>query len=100
MFKTKYLMGPDELQVAQAFIILPWDFKVLYGVISDTIPIPGLAHASKKGYLILFSTVQFVCLLMAAAVDFSSAEVLIHLFFTCSLCGAFMDVVIDGIATI
>lgn len=57
MLKTKYKLGPDELQVAHSFNSLPWDFKVFYGIISDTVPVPCFPNASKKGYLIIFSTV-------------------------------------------
>ena len=100
MMKTQYGLSPNELQVASAFIILPWDFKIFYGIMSDTVPLPYFRSSPKKGYLIIFSTVQFSCLLLAAMIDFPSASYLIYIFFTCSLCGAFMDVVIDGLTCI
>lgn len=100
MFKSKYMLGPDKLQVALAFITLPWNLKIFYGIVSDTIPVPFFKGASKKGYLFVFSVVQTICLLLAAIVDFESSEVLLYIFFICSLCGAFMDVVIYGVACI
>jgi len=100
MFKSIYKLSPNELQVAEAFIIFPWDFKIFYGIICDTIMLPGFRNGPKRGYLIIFSTIQCTFLLMAGLFEFSSANTLVNIFFMCSLCGAFMDCVIDGVTCI
>ena len=57
MGKTTYKLSPNELQVGEAFIILPWDFKVFYGITCDTIKLPFYSDSPKKGYLMLFSVI-------------------------------------------
>lgn len=57
MFKTTYMLSPNQLQVAETFIISPWDFKVFYGIISDTVRLPYFKSGPKRGYLILFSMI-------------------------------------------
>jgi hypothetical protein len=98
--KTVYGLSPDALQLSSAFVLLPWDFKILYGITCDTIALPGFKDAPKKGYLILFSTIQCFCLFWAGIYQFESWYSIPPLFFMCSLCGAFMDVVIDGLSCI
>jgi hypothetical protein len=100
MFRTFYKMSPNELQVAEAFIIMPWDFKIFYGIICDTIKIPFYNAGPKRGYLIIFSTLQCILLLMVGLFQFENPSAVINLVFMCSFCGAFMDVVIDGITCI
>ena len=97
LLREHYGLNPDELQVAEAFMLFPWDFKILYGVICDTLSLPGFSKSPKRGYILLFSIVQFICLFMSGAYVFESSVTLVNLFFVSSLAGAFMDVVIDGI---
>ena len=97
ILRVTYGLNPDELQVAEAFMLFPWDFKILYGIICDTLSLPRFEKAPKRGYIILFSIIQFVCLFLSGAFVFEKSVTLINMFFISSLSGAFMDVVIDGI---
>jgi hypothetical protein len=36
---------------------LPWDFKLLYGIMVDTVSPPGFKESPKKGYLMVFSVI-------------------------------------------
>lgn len=103
ILRVKYKLSPTELQVAFAFIMFPWDFKILYGIICDTVKLPFFADSPKRGYLMLFALLQGTCLAVAGANQFPGEDggaTLVWLFFVCSLCGAFMDCVIDGVTCI
>jgi hypothetical protein len=78
-------------------MLFPWDFKILYGVICDTLSLPKFEKSPKRGYILLFSIIQFVSLFLSGAYVFEKSVTLINMFFISSLAGAFMDVVIDGI---
>ena len=100
MGKSIYKLSPNELQVGEAFIMLPWDFKILYGITCDTIRLPFMSDSPKKGYLMFFAIIQCSCLAYAGFFEIQSWLNVTYIFFTCSLCGAFMDVVIDGLVCI
>jgi hypothetical protein len=88
------------LNIVNAFIVFPWDFKILYGIICDTIKLPYFSKSPKRGYIILFAIIQFSVLFASASIVFDNYKTLELMFFIASFCGAFMDVVIDGLTTI
>ena len=100
MFKTQYHQGPDQLQITLAYILFPWNFKIFYGIISDTMAIPGTSKAKNKGYLIFFSVVQLIALLFISFKDYESSDSLLFLLIIVSFSGAFLDVVVDGVSCI
>lgn len=53
-----------------SLITLPWSFKVVYGIITDNVPIFGL---KRKPYLVFFAFVQFVMMYLAFGYDGDSA---------------------------
>jgi hypothetical protein len=58
IFKNHYGLSPTEMQLKRAFIVMPWDFKVLFGIIGDTIRIPfWFRNSPKRGYIVLSSLV-------------------------------------------
>lgn len=86
-----------------AFILTPWEFKFFYGIICDTVRIPlvkSFQIAPRRGYILIFSILQFSCLMVSGLAVFKDYSVLMWLFWVNSLCGAFMDVVIDGITCV
>ena len=83
-----------------AFIMFPWDFKILYGIICDTVKLPGLSQAPRRGYLLIFSLIQTTILFSSGTYEFKDVKTLAYMFFLSSLCGAFMDCVIDGITCV
>ena len=93
-------MTPDQIQVSMTFITTPWDVKILYGIISDTVKLPFFAEAPKKGYIILFSLINVICLACNGLITYESSKPLMMIFFVSNVCGAFTDCVIDGITTI
>ena len=40
IFRTDYGLDLDTIQVIMVFVKLPWDYKIFYGVICDTVRIP------------------------------------------------------------
>jgi MFS family permease len=80
--------------------MLPWDFKIIYGIITDTIILPKFEQSPKRGYIIIWGAIQTVALLLLAFFELDSYKIFCVLIFTVSLSGAFMDVVIDGLTTI
>jgi len=50
LFKTYMGLDPGEMQVYTSMIHLPWSFKILYGLISDNVPLCG---TRRKSYLII-----------------------------------------------
>ena len=57
ILKSNYGMSPNQLQVAEAFILFPWDFKILYGIVADTIILPCFSLAPRRGWVLIFSLV-------------------------------------------
>ena len=100
MLKYTYNISPNQIQVAMAVIIIPWDFKILYGIICDTIVMPCFKKGPRRGWLIIFSLIQTIFLMCAGTYQWKSSSTLVWIFIICSLCGAFMDSVIDGITCV
>jgi len=85
------------------FMLTPWTFKMFYGIICDTVRIPFIQSfqlAPRRGYLLIFSMIQFICLMIFGLFEFEDYMVRVWLLWVTSLCGAFMDVVIDGICCV
>jgi len=80
--------------------MIPWEFKLLYGIICDTVLLPGYERSPKKGYMICMGVLQSIALLFVASIEFNNYLVFMYLITLVSFRGAFMDVVIDGIMTV
>ena len=83
--------------------MLAWDFKIFFGIIADTMKLPlgsSFNKAPRRGYIIILSIIQAICLLFAAFYKFKDKYSFVFLFFMVSFCSCFMDVVIDGICVI
>ena len=50
LYKSVYHLEPSHIQRLGAFALLPLSIKILYGLISDNIPIFG---SRRKSYLVL-----------------------------------------------
>ena len=59
-YYKQYLgLDPGEQTMYMTIIHLPWSFKILYGLISDNVPICG---TRRKSYLIIMGIIQFISL--------------------------------------
>jgi len=97
LFLNKYLIEPQRSSVLQSYIWLPWTPKLLYGIITDCVPIFG---STKRSYIILMGLVQGTCCLLIAFIPFSNPVFVILCACTMSMALAFMDVVVDGLMVI
>ena len=85
-----------------AFTFLPWSIKIIFGLISDTIPLFG---SRRKSYLFIMAALQFVCMIF---LGFSSLEeggqltvnVFTWMLFCTNLSIAFSDVIVDSLMCI
>ena len=100
IFRTQYGLDGDQLQLAGALSMIPWDFKLVYGIICDTVIIPKFEESPKRGYMIIWGTIQVAALLIIATFVFETYKPMMYLLFVVSISGAFMDVVVDGIMTV
>ena len=76
-------------------INLPWSFKILYGLISDNVPIFGL---KRKPYLLFWSASQFTLLtILFFIAERANALTTCIILALASLAQAFSNVVIDAV---
>ena len=80
-----------------AVIWLPWAFKLLYGLITDSFPIFG---SSKKSYIILCGFLQALTNLMIATYKGRNPEYIVFLATMGQVCVGLIDVVVDGLMVI
>jgi hypothetical protein len=59
-YYKEYLgLDPGEMAVYISIIHIPWSLKILYGLISDNVPIFG---TKRKSYLVIMGIFQFLAL--------------------------------------
>jgi len=100
MLKYTYYMGPDEMQLAMSYILLPWDFKILFGICADTVKLPFMSHSPKRAFLMMISCSQALAYFFTAFYEYETYIPLLILQVIGTFCGAFMDTIIDGITCI
>lgn len=103
IFRTTYGLELDPIQIIMVFVKLPWDYKIIYGIICDTVRVPiseSFVKAPRRGFLLMISFVQLICLLLVSFVEFSDYKAMVWLFFVISITMASSDTVIDGICCV
>lgn len=59
-YYKQYLgLDPGEMAVYTSIIHIPWTIKILYGLISDNVPLCG---TRRKSYLTIMGIIQFIAL--------------------------------------
>src|SRR5262245_29356353 len=90
--------GQDAAQISTffAWMLLPWSFKPIYGLISDFIPLAGL---HRRSYLMVTTSVTSLCLLSLYLLDLppGSVETLFLLLILPTIGIAFSDVLVDAL---
>ena len=92
LFKSYLNMDPGDMTLFMSIIHLPWSIKILYGLISDNVPIAG---TRRKSYIVLMGLLQFVCLIGMFIVN-EKMTVVVLLTIT-AMAEAFVNVVADAI---
>jgi len=80
-----------------SLITLPWCFKILFGLITDNVPVCGL---KRKPYLIFFGLLQFLVMFILFVMEPDSALVVTGLLTVASLSMAFSNVTVDAILVV
>jgi MFS family permease len=94
-FCKSYLgVQPDQLQTISAILMLPWSFKFLYAMISDSVPILGYR---RKYYLIFNGFMSFFSCAMIFPDYFHSVYLVVGLLTVCQMAAASTDIIVDAI---
>ena len=97
-YYKEYLgLDPGEMQLYMSIIHIPWSFKILYGLISDNVPICG---RRRKPYLIIMGIVQFLALMSLFIFEPQDPLAVAITLAIASLSEAFVNVVSDAIMVI
>jgi hypothetical protein len=75
----------------------PWLFKIIFGIISDTVPVCG---SRKKSWLIIMGCLQFFSLAVVATVKIESVNVVSNFLMLSQFSGSFMDTIVDAMMVI
>ena len=90
-------LDPGEMQIYISIIHIPWSFKILYGLISDNVPICG---TRRKSWLIIMGVLQFITIFILALTEPKDPLAVALILATASLSEAFVNVVSDAIMVI
>lgn len=96
-FKVYLGLDPGEMAQYLSIIHIPWSMKILYGLISDNVPLWG---TRRRSYLIMMGIIQFFCLFSIYAFQFESPLAVALILALASLSEAFTNVVSDAIMVI
>jgi len=80
-----------------SLIHIPWSIKIVYGLISDNVPIAG---TRRKSYIIIMGMLQFFALIAIYFLNETSAISVAILLTLAALSEAFVNVVADAIMCI
>ena len=87
---TVYGLPPGTATMYSSWINLPWSPKLLYGIVTDSIPIFG---STKRSYVVLMGIIQFITLMIVALKPGLDPAAIMGLTVAYSTGGAFMEVV-------
>lgn len=90
-------MDPGLMTSYMSLVMLPWSIKILYGLISDNVPILGYR---RKSYVIMMGVIESISLLCIYTLEIKSGFAIVCFLGTTSLCLAFVNVVVDAIMCI
>ena len=97
LYKTVFNYEPSQMQSLFATINLAWSVKILYGLISDNIPIFG---SKRKSYLVIGAFIQVLTMSLLATFGESSPFLAAFCIFATTLSIAFSDVIVDSLLII
>ena len=97
LLKNYYGLEPAKTSFWIAMIWIPWQLKILCGIIADSISICG---SRKKSWIIVWALVQIVCTTIAAAVRIDNSSIFCMIIFLNQFAQSFMDTVVDSLMVI
>lgn len=93
-FKSYLLLEPSYMAQLQSFSGFPWSIKLLYGLLSDNVPIYG---SKRRSYILMMGFLQFASLLAVFLFELKDEKIITFLMFLASLSGAYLDVLVDAL---
>ena len=94
IFKDYYHLSPTETQMYIALVWMPWQFKIVYGIVADSIPIFG---SRKRVWILIWGAICTITLLVVAVVKIDSIPTFLTLILLQAIGTCFMDVVVDAL---
>lgn len=94
LFRQYLKLDPGIMTYYTTIVGLPWSIKIIYGLISDNLPILGL---KRKSYIIMMGLIQFICLASIYVFEVENGFYVTLLLCASSMALAFINVVIDAI---
>jgi len=96
-YKDYLGLDPGEMAIYISIIHIPWSFKILYGLISDNVPICG---TRRKSYLVIMGFIQFIALMSLFVFCPEDPLAVALILAVASMSEAFTNVVSDAIMVI
>lgn len=96
-FKQYLKLDPGVMTGYMSLISITWSVKILYGLISDNLPVAG---TKRKSYVIIMGFLQFLSLLSVYAFEITHGLSVAVLLSVSSMCIAFINVVVDAIVCV
>ena len=97
LLKQVYMLEPGRLQTLLATVHIPWSCKIVFGFISDNVPICG---SKRKSYLIICALLQIFSMLTLSVFTYDSVSLAATCTFLTTLSIAFSDVIVDSLIVI
>lgn len=94
LFKTYLKLDPGQMTVYMSLIHIPWSVKIVYGLLSDNVPIAG---TNRKSYIILMGIIQFIALISIYFLHETNGLVISMFLTVAAMTEAFVNVVSDAI---
>ena len=96
-YKVYIGLDPGEMAIYMSIIHIPWSLKILYGLISDNVPLFG---TRRKSYLCIMGIIQFLALFSLYCFEIEDPLVIAITLAFASMSEAFTNVVSDAIMVI
>lgn len=89
-YKEYLEVEPGDMQLYMSLIMLPWSFKILYGLTTDNVPILG---SKRKSWIIIMGAIQFISLFSLWATEPDDPLVIALVLSLTSFAEAFTNVI-------
>jgi len=93
-YKSYLHLEPSYMAQLSSISGLPWSIKLLYGLLSDNVPMFG---SKRRSYVVLMGLFQFLSLLLVFLFELQDEKVITFMVFLASLSGAYLDVLVDAL---
>lgn len=94
LYKEYMGLDPSTMAYLSSVTMIPWSVKILYGLLSDNVPIMG---TRRKSHVVIMGALQFISLVSVFLFDLQSKYAVASMLFCASLSGAYLDVIVDAL---